>query len=82
MPGTGLSSNAGGGDPYGYTAGFSHRDWAWEFLRRNPAFGAALSGFSRHVRSRVLSRNVTVHEVTGRVPRLADWGVIFRLVGV
>lgn len=30
--------HAGGDADYGHTAGFGRRDWAWEFLRRNPDF--------------------------------------------
>jgi hypothetical protein len=65
-------------DAYSYTAGLSRRDWAWEFLRRNAAFGAALKHFSLHVTVRRVTPNLTSYRVRRGAPSLADWGMIFR----
>ena len=66
---------------YSYTAGFGRRDWAWEFLRRNPAFRETMSGFSARVRSRRIAPNVTVYRLQSGAPSLADWGLLLRDVG-
>jgi hypothetical protein len=66
---------------YSNTAGFSRRDWAWEFLRRNPAFREAMSGFSDRVRSQRIAPNATVYRLQSGAPSLADWGLLFRDVG-
>jgi hypothetical protein len=66
---------------YGYTAGFSRRDWAWEFLRRNPAFRETMNGFSACVRSQRIAPNATVYRLQSGAPSLADWGLLFRDVG-
>jgi hypothetical protein len=66
---------------YAYTAGLSRREWAWEFLRRNPAFREAMSGFSDRVRSRRVAPNITLYRLRSGAPSLADWGLAFRDLG-
>jgi hypothetical protein len=57
----------------------SRRDWAWEFLRRNPAFKAAVAQLETVIASRNLGANVTLYALPDRESPLAEWGVIFRV---
>jgi Proteobacterial transcriptional regulator-like domain len=59
---------------YGYTRSLSARDWAWEFLRRNPDFNRACQ------QSALLPK---VHDTQPSDRLVADahllaWGLIFR----
>jgi hypothetical protein len=63
---------------YDYTEGFSRGDWAWEFLRRDPLFTAAMVEFSKHVTAWPATPHVTVYELKRGAPSLQDWGLTFR----
>lgn len=55
---------------------FDRPSWAWEFLRRNQTFRAALKGqkrFKRHTCS-----NVTTIEATVCAPEVRNFGICFR----
>lgn len=55
---------------------YDRPSWAWEFLRRNPTFRAALKGrkpFKRQTRS-----NVTTIEATVCAPEVRNFGICFR----
>jgi hypothetical protein len=67
---------------YDDTKGFSRRDWAWEFLRRNREFRAVMAKFSRHILLKTAAPNVTLCRIRRGAPSLSAWGVIFRDVGV
>ncbi|WP_430678199.1 transcriptional regulator domain-containing protein [Mesorhizobium album] len=62
--------------PCGYTAHLTRRGWAWEFLRRNPAFrhdlANALEGGCRAETS-----DIARHHCLAR-RRDSHWGVLFR----
>ena len=57
----------------------SRRDWAWEFLRRNPAFKAAVAQLETVIASRNLGANATLYALPDREGPLGEWGVIFRV---
>lgn len=57
----------------------SRRDWAWEFLRRNPAFKAAVAQLETVIASRNLGGNATLYALPDREGPLGAWGVIFRV---
>src|SRR5688572_32922036 len=56
----------------------SRRDWAWEFLRRNPAFKAAVAQLETVIASRNVGANATLYALPDREGPLGAWGVIFR----
>ncbi|PAQ05695.1 hypothetical protein CIT26_29260 [Mesorhizobium temperatum] len=60
---------------YDYTAHLTVRGWAWEFLRRNPAFQRDLLAALQ--RANNLSRSAPV-EVIASAGDLSRWGVLFR----
>src|SRR5688500_13526751 len=57
----------------------SRRDWAWEFLRRNPAFKAAVAQLETVIASRNVGANATLYALPDREGPLGAWGVIFRV---
>jgi hypothetical protein len=59
---------------YAYTQALSGREWAWEFLRRNPQFKAAWqrSALQRAIEDRPSTMNLAID------PSLSAWGIIFR----
>jgi hypothetical protein len=68
----------GWSDPlaYVYTERLSARDWAWEFLRRNPEFRVAWerSTHSGHG----LEDHPHICMAISSDPCLRDWGILFR----
>ncbi|EHK54580.1 transcriptional regulator domain-containing protein [Allomesorhizobium alhagi] len=60
---------------YDYTAHLTRRGWAWEFLRRNPAFRHDLAIALE--RAEWLERRTSLDIIASRVT-LARWGVLFR----
>ncbi|GLS33062.1 hypothetical protein SAMN04488498_14011 [Mesorhizobium albiziae] len=60
---------------YAYTAHLTRRDWAWEFLRRNPAFRHDLANALE--RSEWLEHRTSLDIIASRVD-LARWDVLFR----
>ncbi|MGX1101304.1 transcriptional regulator domain-containing protein [Amorphus sp. MBR-141] len=60
---------------YAYTTQLTRRGWAWEFLRRNPAFLHQLGRALEHVR--YVERRGTL-DVVKLSADLAGWGVMFR----
>lgn len=70
---------------YGRSAGahdetedLSRSAWAWEFLRRNPAFRRQLGHFSAHVSYDRIGPNVTICRLSSDDLSLKHWGLIFR----
>lgn len=55
----------------------SRRDWAWEFLRRNPAYRADWARAGRVVAGTLTERLVLV-DAAPELMVLRRWGVIFR----
>lgn len=55
-------------ETYAYTETLTRRGWAWEFLRRNPAFRADLAGDAAPVSNREVSERND----------LKRWGICFR----
>jgi hypothetical protein len=62
---------------YDYALSLSRRDWAWEFLRRNPPFRAACEAASSGVAERMHGHVAILHP-RRMAPSLTDWGLIFR----
>ncbi|WP_407941759.1 transcriptional regulator domain-containing protein [Mesorhizobium neociceri] len=62
---------------YDYTARLTLRGWAWEFLRRNPAFQRDLSAVRQQANA--LSRGAFL-DVIASAGDLSQWGVLFRRV--
>ncbi|MEV8644898.1 DUF6499 domain-containing protein [Mesorhizobium ciceri] len=62
---------------YDYTAGLTPREWAWEFLRRNPAFQRDVIAASQHASTLSYGPSLDVVSSTGNLSR---WGVLFRRV--
>ncbi|WP_244604562.1 MULTISPECIES: transcriptional regulator domain-containing protein [Mesorhizobium] len=62
---------------YGYTARLTQRGWAWEFLRRNPAFQRDL--LAARQQANALSRESFL-DVIAWAGDLSRWGVLFRRV--
>ena len=63
---------------YDYTMGLRRRDWAWEFLRRNPKFLAEAYAHFRDVQhSTSCIPNSKVLHLYERCPLAEDWGLIF-----
>lgn len=62
---------------YDYTAGLTPREWAWEFLRRNPAFQRDVSAASQQANT--LSYR-PFFDVVASAGELSRWGVLFRRV--
>ncbi len=62
---------------YDYTAGLTPREWAWEFLRRNPAFQRDL--IAARQQAHTLS-NQPFLDVVALAGDLSRWGVLFRRV--
>ncbi|TWI20377.1 hypothetical protein IQ26_06984 [Mesorhizobium tianshanense] len=60
---------------YDYTARLTLRGWAWEFLRRNPAFQRDLLAARQQVNA--LSRESFL-DVIASAGDLSRWGVLFR----
>jgi len=50
----------------------SRRDWAWEFLRRNPAFRTALAKLENAITARRIDAHATLYELPNREGPLAD----------
>jgi hypothetical protein len=55
-------------ETYAYTAALTRAGWAWEFLRRNPAFQADLARYAP---------SASTKEVSER-SELKRWGICFR----
>ncbi|SJM31863.1 conserved hypothetical protein [Mesorhizobium delmotii] len=62
---------------YDYTTGLTPREWAWEFLRRNPAFQRDLTAASQQADT--LSYRPFL-DVVASAGDLSRWGVLFRRV--
>ncbi|MGX8009724.1 transcriptional regulator domain-containing protein [Mesorhizobium sp. ORM8.1] len=62
---------------YDYTSALTPREWAWEFLRRNPAFQADVSAASQQASTLSLRPFLDVVVSAGDLSR---WGVLFRRV--
>ncbi|WP_246135848.1 transcriptional regulator domain-containing protein [Mesorhizobium intechi] len=62
---------------YDYTAGLTTREWAWEFLRRNPAFQLDVTIAGQ--RAKTWSHQPFLNVVTS-AGDLSPWGVLFRRV--
>lgn len=60
---------------YGYTAHLTRRGWAWEFLRRNPAFRRDLAHALEL--AEWLEHRTSLDIMVSRVD-LTCWGVLFR----
>lgn len=60
---------------YDYTAGLTLREWAWEFLRRNPAFQRDLTAARQHCKTWSLQSFLDMVASAGDLSR---WGVLFR----
>lgn len=60
-------------DAYGYTAGLTRRDWAWEYLRRNPAFRRDLLTMLDRLDWRETERTIDI----GKTVDLSSWGIMF-----
>lgn len=60
---------------YGYTAHLTRHGWAWEFLRRNPAFQRDLRCALERVGHQEFRQ--PLHVVASLVD-LSSWGVLFR----
>ena len=60
---------------YDYTARLTRRQWAWEFLRRNPTFRQDLVASLQNAEMAVLVEGVQFVRVTADMSR---WGVLFR----
>lgn len=60
---------------YDYTAGLTLREWAWEFLRRNPAFQRDLTAARQHCKTWSLQPFLDMVASAGDLSR---WGVLFR----
>ncbi|MCR4265838.1 transcriptional regulator domain-containing protein [Nitratireductor sp. ZSWI3] len=60
---------------YGHTRRLTRRGWAWEFLRRNPAFRRDLMRALEH--ARYAERRMDVDVITSSF-NLAGWGLLFR----
>lgn len=60
---------------YDYTSGLTPREWAWEFLRRNPAFRREVTAASQQTKT--LSYHPFL-EVVASAGDLSRWGVLFR----
>ena len=63
---------------YAYTAYLSRRDWAYEYLRRVPAFEqAAWNGLSTSPIGRIACHDITVMRMRSRQPAAEAWGLKF-----
>lgn len=63
---------------YDYTMGLRRRDWAWEFLRRNPDFAAeAYAHYHTVQRSMSCIADSKVLHLYERSPLAETWGLIF-----
>ncbi|WP_245491411.1 MULTISPECIES: DUF6499 domain-containing protein [unclassified Mesorhizobium] len=62
---------------YDYTTGMTPREWAWEFLRRNPAFQRDVTAASQQANSWSYQPLLDVVASAGDLSR---WGVLFRRV--
>lgn len=62
---------------YDYTSGLTPREWAWEFLRRNPAFQRDL--VAARQQANTLSYR-PILDVVASAGDLSRWGVLFRRV--
>lgn len=62
---------------YDYTSGLTPRGWAWEFLRRNPAFQRAVIAAPQQANPLPHQPSLDMVTPTGDLSR---WGVLFRRV--
>lgn len=62
---------------YDYTAGLTPREWAWEFLRRNPAFQRDVIAASQQASTLSYGPSLDVVRSAGD---LSSWGILFRRV--
>lgn len=63
---------------YDYTIGLRRRDWAWEFLRRNPKFLVHAYAHFRDVqRSMSCIKDSKILNLYERCPLAESWGLIF-----
>ncbi|WP_143749242.1 DUF6499 domain-containing protein [Mesorhizobium sp. WSM3882] len=60
---------------YDYTTGLTPRQWAWEFLRRNPAFQHDVTAASQQ--ANILAYRA-FRDVVASAGDLSRWGVLFR----
>ncbi|MGX7877176.1 transcriptional regulator domain-containing protein [Mesorhizobium sp. ORM6] len=60
---------------YDYTSALTPREWAWEFLRRNPAFQADVTAASQQASTLSFRTSFDVVAAAGNLSR---WGVLFR----
>ncbi len=62
---------------YDYTARLSRREWAWEFLRRNPEFRAAWRSAQLEYGIAGYDAGTTMIAAPFAKPSLAQWGVLY-----
>jgi len=62
---------------YDYTARLSRREWAWEFLRRNPHFCEAWRTHQLEYGIVGYDGGTTMLVSQFETPRLADWGLLY-----
>ena len=63
---------------YAYTIGLRRRDWAWEFLRRNPKFLVeAYAHFMTVQRSMSCIADSKILHLYERCPLAETWGLMF-----
>ncbi|MDZ5696742.1 transcriptional regulator domain-containing protein [Chelativorans sp. M5D2P16] len=60
---------------YAYTARLTRREWAWEFLRRNPEFRRQLA---IAVRQATCSKGRAALQAIRSTVDLSRWGILFR----
>jgi len=60
---------------YRYTTSLTRRQWAWEFLRRNPEFRLELSTARRGAK---ISFSKEGLRIVRSIADLSQWGVLFR----
>jgi hypothetical protein len=60
---------------YDHVRQLSHRDLAWEFLRRNPMFQPVAEAAADRVTEH-RHRNLTILRLWRTAPSLKDWGLI------
>lgn len=60
---------------YAYTAHLTARGWAWEFLRRNPAFRALAQRSPKPTLERLGAR-LWLMSISGLAPELLDYGAL------
>lgn len=65
-------------EAYDYTSGLPRRGWAWEFLRRNPGYQRDWGHLAPAFEFPRTGSHPIVCRLTGELPDLARWGLLFR----